>query len=140
MNDEGFFIMRKEPDFGKDKKREIAKQAGDKDYSPLYEKMKGGSLHIDHKRVAHLFVKLIATADLHPLIQRIMQMRLLGQKPDWQPMTITAVALQLGLRKFDVKRFEKEGLYLLKEFYKKVSIEDGKNKFNQNSKKLDLET
>lgn len=128
--------MKQDRDLGKEKKLDIARHAGDRDYKPLYEKMTGGRTVIDHKRTAHLFIKLIVSSQAHPLITKIMSLRLLGAAPRYQPMTITGIALALGLRRHDVKRFEKEGIDHVSQFMKRVSVEDARNKFNQNSRNL----
>ena len=126
--------MKQTRDLGKEKKLDIARHSGDHDYKPLYEKMAGGRTVIDHKRIAHLFIKLIVSSGAHPLIQKIMSLRLLGAAPRYHPMSITGVALALGLRRHDVKRFEREGLDHVIEYFKKVSLEEARNKFNQNSR------
>lgn len=134
-------MAKQERDLGREKKKEIAREAGDRDYTPLYNKLKGnGKLTIDHKRTAHLFVKMIVSSGAHPLIQKIMSLRLLGHEPHYIPMSVTGVALALGLRRHDVKRFEKEGINHVRDYFERVSIEEARDKYNrQNSgKKSDL--
>lgn len=123
--------MKDNPEKYKAKKQSIARAAGDHNYkNPLYTRMDNGRIVVDHKKTAHMFIKMIEISPIRPLCKRIMRLRLIGAPPDFQPMTTLAVALALGYREDFIMRVERDGLEELKVHYRTASAMDAVGKFD----------
>ena len=119
----------------KDIKEGIAKANHDIDYeAPLYERDKKGTLKINHKEAAHTMVAVVRLTPMHPLLKRVLSLRLLGTEPLFIPLTQLQVAITLGMKEDKVIEAEKEGKHLVSQYMKQVSIDDTLNKYSQNSK------
>ena len=127
--------MKDNPEKYKKNKETIADYAGGKlEGKDLYPEYGKGTIKIDHKKVAHLFIKMITLAPLHPIVKKIMRLRLIGTKPLYRPFSPLQVALNLGLREEEVVSMEKEGLYILSDYHKKCCLHEASEEFNQNSR------
>ena len=116
-------------------RKKIAEEVKDADYDPLYEKNELGKIKVDHKRTAHVMVKFINTSPrITGVMRRIMTLRLLGTAPDYRPLSMMETALAMAIRKEDVERIEKEGVGIVSQELERVSLQEGIDKFNQNSR------
>jgi len=126
--------MKDNPEKYKRNKENIARIAGHRGYkNPLYHDKDNGRVRIDHKAVAHTMVKFINASGIHPTVKKIMTYRLIGIEPTYLPMSHEGVAIVLGLGIQEVEVLEKEGLNMCQDLMNKCSLQDGINKFNENS-------
>ncbi len=88
---------------------------------------------VAHHAAAMQFIKAISVISMHPIIKKIMIMRISGPL-NGKPCTRMAVAIELGIREHEVKKLEEEGQQILAEFMAKVSSKDFVEKFNRDKK------
>lgn len=118
------------------KTQEIARFARDDNHTTK----KGHVRHkivIDHKKLAHQMIKVINTIPLggmHPIVKKIMTLRLIGIAPEFMPMTIWQVAVTIGMTSDDVENLEKEGAWIAKQWIIKHNVKDSVDKFNKEQK------
>jgi hypothetical protein len=118
------------------KTAEIAEMARDAAHTTKKDH-KRHKLVVDHKSIAHQMVKVINTipvGGMHPIIKKIMTLRLIGQAPEFMPLTIWQVAVSLAMTSDEVQRLEEEGAYITEQWIRKHNVDDSVKKFNMEKK------
>lgn len=81
---------------------------------------------IDHAQTANTILKLInITPGLSIKSRKIMSMRIINPG-----ISTLSVAIQFGIREFDVKKYEEDGKNKVKEYISHCSTQESINKFN----------
>ena len=89
------------------------------------DKEKQRAITINHVPLANAFTKLIATAPISSICKKVMIVKIMNPG-----ITEIRVAIILGIKTKDVKRYEQEGLHICKELLKRVDLQGATNKYN----------
>jgi len=87
-----------------------------------------------HLDVANQILKVISVLNMHPIVKKIMTMRVMGPLVNGRETTHLQIAIQLGMKEGHVKEIESEGIFILNEALNHVSAKDFIEKFNRNAK------
>ena len=96
-----------------------------------------GKLRIDHIATANLAIKVVnVVPGMHPVIKRILTMRIAEPVKTGKSLSHMQVAISLGMREHEVKRLEREGLMIMNDYLKRASAFEGRDIFNQHSRNV----
>lgn len=110
----------------------LARMVKDSEYKVCKVHEQGDKIKINHKETAHAFLKFIhGVPGILPLTKQVMTLRLMGQSPKYNPLTLLQVALCLGLREHEVEALEKEGIEIAQNFLKRMNLQESIDKFNR---------
>lgn len=81
---------------------------------------------VNHVATANTIIKFInITPGLHPMSRKIMTMRIANPG-----IKFGTIGLACGLRDYEVRQYEKDGIHRVKNYMETYSVQDGINKFN----------
>jgi len=87
-----------------------------------------------HEDAANLFLKVLNVLKVDPMVKKIVNMRVLAPLTTGKERTHMSIALELGLREFEVKQMEEAGVNIISEHLEKTSSADFIEKFNREKK------
>ena len=88
-------------------------------------------ISIKHLETANLLIKVINVLRLDPMVKKVISMRLIHPIKTGKELSYLNIALELGLREFQVKEMENEGIEALEHHLKRTCAPDFIEKFNR---------